>query len=290
MESSNTDSTWTSTAHQSSHRLTAGIILHVFVVSGFPELAWHPGDSFLMDLPPDIDLTGYQQSDQASRQLYFTPCNSPNHGVKSEQVIKFILRSGQLSSLISLPRFESLRARIRLVSSGIDFHAFNQNEPGGIEIAGGTGISPFLALHSSILYSGTSSSSRVLFWSLHVDDLALATYVLLQNYLPRELWQKITIFVTRGTSTITASTIKTKCQEFLSHLSLGSQNQIQFCCRRMTEQDIRLAQSTEQTSGAEQKTIYFCGSKSLQWQIKRWGAATAGRVLTIPIPERASQK
>ena len=290
MEDSNTDTTWTPVVHQSSHRLTATITWHVFRLSDLSDFVWRPGESFLMQLPSNIDLTGHQHSDPASRQLYFTPCNSPRHGTTGGQRIEFILRSGRLSSLIATPRFESLRAEICLVGSGFDLHPINRNDLQTIPIAGGTGISPFLALSSPTSDCEASNSRRILFWSLHVGDLALALYVLLNNYLPMEGWKMVTIFVTKGLDTITTSTVETQCRQIWSHLPSATQDQVQFCCRRMTEQDIQGVQKADEIAETEQTIIYFCGSKSLQWQIKRWVIGTTLKVLTIPIPESVGRK
>lgn len=242
-----------------------------------------------MQLPPDIDLMGHQHSDPASRQLYFTPCNSFSHTTAGEQMIEFVLRSGRLSSLVATPRFDSLRASISRVSNGFDLHEFNRNDWQIIAIAGGTGISPFLAL-SSIPVSGVPNSSRALFWSIHVRDFGLVVYVLQNSYLLVDEWKKVTIFVTTGTDTVTISSVEAKCGELRSRLPPGFQDRIEFCCRRMTEQDIRGTQNAEETVGINQTNIYFCGSKSLQWQAKRWGIATSAKVLTVSIPEIAILK
>jgi hypothetical protein len=290
MENSTTDMIGTSVVHQLSHRLSPAITWHVFQLSEHSTFAWSPGESILMQLPPDIDLTSHQHSDPISRQLYFTPCNSPGKGTVAEQKIEFILRKGRLSSLIATPRFNSLRASIYSVGRGFDLDASNRNNTQTIAIAGGTGISPFLAISRSAPASGDANSGRTLFWSLHVEDLALVKFVLENNYLPVDDWNEVIIFVTIGIDAIPVTSINNKCRELWSRLPSDIQDRIQFSCRRMTEQDMRDVHSVSKTADIEKTTVYFCGSKSLQWQVKRWGISTKTKVVTIPISEIPSHK
>jgi hypothetical protein len=290
MDNSSAHMIGASVVHQSSHRLTPAITWHVFYLSERSSFAWNPGESILMQLPPDIDLTARPLSDPASRQLYFTPCNSPSHGTTTAPRIEIILRNGRLSSLIATPRFNSLRASICSVGRGFDLDALNRDDTQTIAIAGGTGISPFLAISRSVPTSWDANSARSLLWSLHVGDLALVMYVLENNYLPVDGWNRVVIFVTIGTDTIAASSVEIKCRELWSRLPSDVQDRIQFSCRRMTEQDIRGVQSVSKITGIEKTTVYFCGSNSLRWQIKRWGIAMTTKVVTIPTPGIPGQK
>ena len=290
MENSTTDMIGTSVVHQSSHRLTPAITWHVFELSEHSAFAWTPGESILMQLPPDIDLTSHQHSDPTSRRLYFTPCNSPGEGTVAEQQIEFILRNGRLSSLIATPRFNSLRASICSAGRGFDLDAWNRNNTRTLAIAGGTGISPFLAISRSTTASQDANSGRTLFWSLHIQDLELVKFVLENSYLPVEDWNEVVIFVTTGIDAIPVTSINNKCRELWSRLPSDIQDRIQFSCHRMTEQDMRGAQSISKIAGVEKATVYFCGSKSLQWQVKRWGISMKTKVVTIPISEILSQK
>lgn len=282
MANSFADPLGTSVVHELSHRLTPAITWHVFHLFEQSGLAWAAGESLLMQLPPDIDLTANQHSDPTSRQLYFTPCNISSQCTAGVQKLEFILRNGRLSSLIGTPRFNGLQASIWSVGHGFDLQAWDRDDTQIIAIAGGTGISPFLAISQSLI---SANSERSLFWCLHVGDLSLVRYVLENNHLSVRDWEGVVIFVSVGTDTMTTYSVENTCRELWSHLPSNIQEKVEFRCRRMTEMDIRAVQSAPKTVSIENTTLYFCGSKSLQWQIKRWGVGINAKVVTIPNPD-----
>lgn len=122
-------------------------------------------------------------------------------------------------------------------------------------IAGGTGIAPFLTMQ------GVLSANMSLFWSVRSDDFGIVEFVLEENILCTEKWAAVTIFFTSGEESEGLLFEKPPNWWMEKLASLHEKySLLKLEKRRITQADI----------GSEVKTALFCGSKSLEWQIRTW--------------------
>lgn len=135
-------------------------------------------------------------------------------------------------------------------------------------IAGGTGIAPFLTM-------GAASMGRcTLCWSIRSDDFGAVEFVLQEQLLRVDQWEAVSIFVTSGEDAgglvveKPAMWWETQFAELWEKYS----GRLRLQKRRMGAED--LAVRYEKGLG-ETRTILFCGSKSLEWQIRMWFMGTA---------------
>jgi hypothetical protein len=277
--------------HESSHRLTQTITWHRFRQSQSLCLTWKPGQSLSVRLPEDIDLVG-QMLDKESRTLQLTPCNysdvlrQSQRTIEGEAFVDFVSRDGRISSLIGMPRFEALQAEIVGVWGGFDLEEFSHGNI--IAIAGGTGISPFLALSSDPI-ADVACENRILFWSLHIDDLQFVEYVLAKGSLSLSRWREVRIFLTTGPTGIRPPSAVAKSDQIMNNFmnrddeaseEKGARTKLEFFQRRVNARDLDNASATGQHKDSP-KIIYVCGSKSLQWQIKSWNLSIKAKIVTI---------
>jgi hypothetical protein len=226
---------------------------------------------------------------------------------KDEDEIEVITRNGFMTFLISLPRFTSLCAQVTGVRGGFDLralHGIRGQEGTPTAVAGGTGICVFLSLSTSIGLS--SMPPLLLLWSIHINDWGLVRLLLddqQHRYLDPAKWKAIKIFLTRGSrgndiadyiplhrlNTISreCEALSTRAQERARvHLDCDSRRDpvVSFHFRHMTSGDFVVGNDkhTHQSTGlngpgASPPSILFCGSRSLEWQVKMWAMTMSPR-------------
>lgn len=293
--------------HLASHRLTQNISLHKFRLDTTNKLRWKASQSLELVLPDDFDLIlGSRNLSPELRHLTLTPCNAPralkyditesderstsqelpSTSSGNEDEIEVITRNGFITSLIGLPRFKSLRARVVNASGGFQLPSLggNKERDEGLTtaVAGGTGICVFLSLSAS--FSLRSTLPSVLLWSIHIDDFGLVEYLLQHHYLDPARWRAIRIFLTRGgegvdfTSFQTCDNASKKCEVLRAQVETRAAGRpvLSFHFRRMASEDLKVGHEQlpgrGETNGQEQCSsfILFCGSRSLEWQVKMW--------------------
>ncbi|TPX08111.1 uncharacterized protein E0L32_010178 [Thyridium curvatum] len=254
-------------AHVSSHRMTSSISLHTF--SAPVQLPIRPTQHVVIQFPPDLDPIGGAHSlKEDDRRLQFTPCRisvEPMQGTAdgARTTLAFFSRNGRVTSLIGLPRPQGLGAQLVEVGGGFSEEVL-ESPAQTIAVAGGTGISCFLSLESSNLGEDAATMRRILAWSIRGEDFPLVEYVLQNGMLDIELWD-VKIFVTAGEDPggLVGGKPETVWKDRFNSIKQNFQG-VEFACRRMEKSDIF------EDSADKKALVLFCGSKSLQWQIKMW--------------------
>ncbi|EPE02452.1 hypothetical protein F503_00720 [Ophiostoma piceae UAMH 11346] len=251
--------------HQTSHRVTANISYHSFSVStdgtsSCPALGkpWlRACQNATLQFPRDLDpVAGLSEEE---RRCTFTPCAG---GTNRNDGLAILTRNGRITGLLGLPRpYRTLTAEVVDVGGGFPESVIESiHRTGAICIAGGTGIAPFMTM------GGAIAAKLHLLWSVGSDDFGFVEFVLEKQLLRVEQWSRITVFVTSGEDAggrvvkkpATLWTDKFSSLRF-TYPGLGLEK------RRTTQGDMV----------PEVKAVLFCGSKSLEWQIRMWTMGTA---------------
>ncbi|KAK4088919.1 hypothetical protein Purlil1_6772 [Purpureocillium lilacinum] len=253
---------------ESALRLTPYTSVHTFSVSkdSISLRKLRPSQSITLQFPPDLDpIYGQTAFDEHDRQLTFTICNL-QHGARPRASVSVLVRNGRITSLLGLPRRHGpLTAAV--VGIGGGFPADVIDGDGRLTcVAGGIGIAAFPYMGSCSEWKRRAS----LLWSINHEELPVVRYLLRSNWLNHNEWLSIRIFVTgrdwlegdreslEGAGTPQGNQLET----------LNSQDNVhvEFLQRRMRRED--LDQGVKQV--ADSVAILFCGSKSLEWQVRMW--------------------
>lgn len=289
--------------HKSTSHLTQTIQLHTFLFRPSSSLRWSPSQHLELQFPSDMDLIGGRVAlDDERRRLFLTPCrfrylsssssdevhDADNSGASNGLVeVQFITRTGSLTSQIGLPRFRALEAAVLGYGGGFPIGVTSNSNESVVGVAGGVGICAFIPMSSvsagehAARCQGERSgdyanyiAARVLFWTLHIDDWEFVRHSIESGQLELSARSRVHVFLTSGTETNTQARVERVTESAKS--LLGGNEKLEIHFGRMTAGDlgrtidskISAAQSRLQTTQA--KTILFCGSKALEWQIKLW--------------------
>jgi hypothetical protein len=267
--------TWTL---ESSHRLTPGISLHTFsrtttgdLHHGNTNINILPTQKITLQFPPDLDpIAGSHNLSEQDRRLDFTPCHLEHDSSGTTTSFSFLSGNGRITGLIGLPRPQGQLA-VKQVDSGGGFpEELAASSHPTICIAGGTGIAPFLTLPSEETWKASNSSRPSLVCSIRGDDFSIIEFFLEKKMLKPEDWAQVWIHVTSGEDIDglpagkSENWWKTRFENVLQQFP----GPIQFSLGRLTEENLAsLLQGSNK--------ILFCGSKSLEWQIKMWSLGKA---------------
>ncbi|KAH0835986.1 hypothetical protein FOPE_04411 [Fonsecaea pedrosoi] len=216
-----------------------------------------------------------------------------------DEAVVFITRNGSVTGLLGLPRFRSLTVQVVGVGGGFTSEHLSTctlspppPPPSGLVcVAGGIGICAFLPSPLSPCDRDDTRTRmrRALLWSLHADDIDLVSHLLQQGLLDPCQWTTMRIFLTSGAEAFEQKSVVSlgpKCDDIAVRVrrSGPSAATLSFTFGRMTIDDLSSAAVAEDgghekgettkdallanTAGAP--TILFCGSKSLEWQVKMW--------------------
>ncbi|KAL1898457.1 hypothetical protein Sste5346_003360 [Sporothrix stenoceras] len=251
-------------AHTSSRRVTAGISFHSFgheatkTEEAPASQRWlRPTQNVTLQFPTDLDPAGGKHGlSETERRCTFTPCAATRDG------LSILTRNGRITGLLGLPRpYQTLAAEVVDVGGGFSEDALSQSS---VCIAGGTGIAPFLTMDAT--------SSKTLCWSTRSDDFGAVEFALKETLIRPDEWLFVSIFVTSGEDAggLVAEKPAAWWEETFKTLKSTYAGNINFYKRRIATDDLVV----EKTKG--DLTILFCGSKSLEWQIRMWtmGQAT----------------
>ncbi|KAH6876333.1 hypothetical protein B0T10DRAFT_197893 [Thelonectria olida] len=267
--------TWTL---ESSHRLTPGISLHTFSRTKTGDL--HHGDitinilptqTITLQFPPDLDpIAGSHNLSEQDRRLDFTPCHLEHDSSGTTTSFSFLSGNGRVTGLIGLPRPQGQLA-VKQVDSGGGFpEELTVSSQAAICIAGGTGIAPFLTLPSKQAWKTSNGSRSSLVCSIRGHDFPIIEFFLERKMLRPEDWARVFIHVTPGEDVdgLPAGRSESWWKMRFEHVVQQFPGPVQFSIGRLTEE---LLASMLQ----ESKDILFCGSKSLEWQVKMWSLGKA---------------
>ncbi|ERT02423.1 uncharacterized protein SPSK_10649 [Sporothrix schenckii 1099-18] len=259
--------------HTSSRRVTAAIGFHSFAKqpppaghesslsssSSPPERWLRPTQNVTLQFPADLDPTaGTHGLSGADRRCTLTPCAATRDDVS------ILTRNGRITGLLGLPRpYQTLTADVVGVGGGFAV-AVLADATRCLCVAGGTGVAPFLTMP----HTGTKS----LCWSLRSDDFGAVAFVLREALLRPDEWSSVSVFVTSGEDAggLVAEKPAAWWAATFATLRETYPGNLHFAKRRMASEDV----ASEETTG--NRTVLFCGSKSLEWQIRMWtmGQAT----------------
>ncbi|CAK7218117.1 hypothetical protein SBRCBS47491_003398 [Sporothrix bragantina] len=263
--------------HRTSRRVTASISFHSFCTSpdpdhpsSSPESAplsqrWlRPTQNVTLQFSEDLDpAKGKHGMSVADRRCTFTPC------CQDRDTLEILTRNGRVTGLLGLPRpYQTLTAEVVEVGGGFSPEVLAD---ASVCIAGGTGIAPFLTMRGS-----SHSRSKKLCWSLRSDDFGAVEFALKEGLLQAEDWVEVAIFVTSGEDGAGVVVEKPASWWETTFATLRQANpsgRLSFAKRRMAAEDIFVEGGEEP---GQKQTILFCGSKSLEWQIRIWAMMFAG--------------
>ncbi|CAK7229161.1 hypothetical protein SCUCBS95973_007126 [Sporothrix curviconia] len=268
--------------HRTSRRVTASISFHCFWFVTSPDHDSDPGhassppllqrwlrptQNVTLQFPADLDPAGGKHGmSVADRRCTFTPCR----GDSSQ--IDILTRNGRVTGLLGLPRpYQTLTAEVLEVGGGFSAAAL---AAASVCIAGGTGIAPFLTMGAS--EAGTRAKG--LCWSVRSDDFGAVEFALQEQLLRAEDWAGVSIFVTSGEDGVGVVAEKPAAWWETTLTTLQEAHparNLSFARRRMAAADIAVDVGEDGQSG-QNKTILFCGSKSLEWQVRMWAMMAVG--------------
>lgn len=248
---------------ESSRRLSSRISLHVFFTSAGCLDLFQPSGHIELQFPPDLDPTyGSGLSTESNRLLSFTPCHLRDDAPGTGHRISILTRNGRVTQLLGLPRLNGpLTAEVAGVGGGFSQQALKNYEKTTC-IASATGIAPFLALACQ----DRRTRDAHLLCTLNGNDFEAIEFVLNSRMLVPEDWLAVGFFLTVGSEAPGLIAGKTVDWWEAKLAGLGKQlrDKVYFSCRRMTKKDIHAT-----VSGSEHKVL-FCGSKTLEWQVRMW--------------------
>ncbi|KAH8684113.1 hypothetical protein BGZ61DRAFT_534786 [Ilyonectria robusta] len=260
---------------QSSHRLTPRVSLHTFARSG--QLGRNtnirPSGKVSLQFPPDLDpIAGSHSLGEEDRRLDFTPCRFEHDASGNLCSFAFLASNGRVAGLIGLPRPQGqLTARLVDVGNGFpdDVLALNDVK---VYVAGGTGIACFLSLVSGRSRQDTSQGMKsTLICSIRGDDFQIIDFFLEKQILNPHDWSCVRLFITSGDDVdgLTAGKPAHWWQAHFGSLRQQFPGPLEFCLGRMSQKDLDPFLTEAFTN------VLFCGSKSLEWQIKMWSLGRA---------------
>ncbi|CAK7240555.1 MAG: hypothetical protein STHCBS139747_001998 [Sporothrix thermara] len=226
-----------------------------------------PTQNVTLQFPEDLDPTGGKHGmSVADRRCTFTPCHVDDQGQLS-----ILTRNGRVTGLLGLPRpYQTLTAEVIGVGGGFPPEML-ANARSSVCIAGGTGIAPFLTMPDY----GASRKAK-LCWSVRSDDFGAIEFVLQEGLLRAEDWAEVCVFVTSGedgTGVVAQKPAAWWQATFTALREVHPAGRLSFEKRRMNECD-PVVEGGE-TSDSK-KSVFFCGSKSLEWQVRMWAMMSSG--------------
>lgn len=254
---------------ESSHRLSPSISLHTFSV---PKRAtfltsYQPSQNVTLQFPDDLDLIyGSKSLKEEDRCLTFTPCQLSEALGAGYLAMSVIARNGRVTGLLGIPRPHG-RLTAKIVDTGGGFSTLNIDNIGFATcIAGGTGIAPFLAMTNARWGTNGRLGRVSLIWSINGNDFPLVEYLIREKILQSIHWLSVAIFVTAGDEVdgLVAGKTEGWWAKKISELRLEIDPSIQTRLRRMEKDDV------DSTILNSDHQVLFCGSKSLEWQVRMW--------------------
>ncbi|CAM1501197.1 Fc.00g103590.m01.CDS01 [Cosmosporella sp. VM-42] len=260
---------------QSSHRLAPRISLHTF---SFPNTLGlqrqiRPSQHVSLQFPPDLDsIAGSHNFNDQDRRLDFTPCYFEYDPFGDLRSFAFLAGNGRVTGLLGLPRPQGqLTAQLVDVGKGFSEEIL-ENTTSLACIAGGTGIAPFLALASAPEWKqGAESASSNFTWSIRGDDFAIVEFFLDVGILQPKDWSSVYIFITSGedVGNLPAGKPESWWQNRIRNLQDRFSGPLHFRLGRIDKEHV----DTLVPLGGG--SVFFCGSKSLEWQVKMWSLGAA---------------
>ncbi|CAH0057901.1 unnamed protein product [Clonostachys solani] len=254
---------------ESSHRLSPSISLHTFSVPKRANFlaSFQPSQNVTLQFPDDLDLIyGSKSLKEEDRCLTFTPCQLSEPPDADYLAMSVITRNGRVTGLLGIPRPHG-RLTAKLVGTGGGFPTPNTEYIGSTTcIAGGTGIAPFLAM-ANARWGANGCPGRVsLIWSINGNDFPLVEYLIREKILQSIDWLSVTIFATPGDEVdgLVAGKTEDWWAKKINDLPVEIDSSIHARCRRMEKEDLDRAISNSDHQ------VLFCGSKSLEWQVRMW--------------------
>lgn len=249
---------------ESSQRLSPGITLHTFNIPSNFHGSIRPSGHVDFQFPPDLDLIyGDRGFSDTDRLLSFTPCCAQYDESHKSLRLFILTRNGRLTQLISAPRIQGPLVADFLGSAGGFTSSALQDSQRALCIASGTGVAPFISLGE---VQGRTREAHLL-CTLNGADFPAIEHLLEHNMLVSSNWGSVGIFITTGDDSsglVAGKPMDWWERKIASMKSSCSGQKISFHCRRMSQIDI------EGILNARQCSVLFCGSKTLEWQIKMW--------------------
>ena len=215
------------------------------------------GQYITLQFPPDLDpIGGSRTLSDADRKLSFTPCKVCHGGGSTR--ISFLAKNGRVTGLIGLPRPNGpLTSMLLEVGGGFSRKALSAERMACV--AGGTGIACFAAM------GHRKTGLGLLIHSIGAEEFDLFLALLDSNVLQPDAWTTIHVFITPGLNQYGGRS----AQWWPNRLAnLHYPANIHFALGRMSESEFQCLRSAADT-------ILFCGSRSLEWQIKMWAMKDA---------------
>lgn len=256
-----------------SQRLSPSISLHTFSVSRYHKLlqSFRASQHIIVQLPPELDpIYGSRALSDEDRLLSFTPCQVRKSASTGEVLISFLASNGRVTGLLGLPRPQGpLTARLTDASGGFPLDVVKS--PAKLTcVAGGTGLSPFLAMATAEAWKdrGGHSSARLL-CSVNVNNVRVIQHLVESKILDIAAWADVQVFVTCGHGNgddnwSLDSQVKALQESGNRQVHEHGTGRMDVRPGRMSEADI-INTVTDSKRG-----VLFCGSKSLEWQVKMW--------------------
>ncbi|KAH7121883.1 hypothetical protein B0J13DRAFT_567415 [Dactylonectria estremocensis] len=259
------ESLWTL---QSSHNLTPRISLHTLTrnrLSNNDRI--RSSGKVTLQFAPDLDpIAGSRNLSEDDRRLDFTPCHLERDAAGNLSTFAFLAGNGRVAGLIGLPRPQGqLTARLVSVGDGFPTKVL-ESERVKTCIAGGTGIACFLSLASGQSSDTSEGHKSSLICSIRGDDFPIIEFLLDKKMLDPSDWSHIRIFVTPGDDVdgLTAGKPESWWTFHLESIRKRFPGRLGFSLGRMTKKHMDLVLAERESD------VLFCGSKSLEWQVKMW--------------------
>ncbi|KAH7121422.1 hypothetical protein EDB81DRAFT_813925 [Dactylonectria macrodidyma] len=260
------ESSWTL---QSSHSLTPRISLHTLTRSSYSgNVNIPPSGKVTLQFASDLDsIAGSHNLSDQDRRLDFTPCHFERDASGILSAFAFLASNGRVAGLIGLPRPQGqLTAKLIDVGDGFPSSVLISGRVKTC-IAGGTGIACFLSLASGKSLPDTNGGNKSkLICSIRGDDFPIIEFFLEKQMLNLVDWSFIRIFVTSGDDVdgLTAGKPESWWTTHFESLRKRLPGPLEFSLGRMTQEHM------DQFLAEESTDVLFCGSKSLEWQVKMW--------------------
>lgn len=261
-----------------SHRITPSTSMHQFVLTSDQSTALNirPSQHITLQFHADFDpILGGQGLAEDHRRLSFTPCDIEVNQDGLVKAITLMTTNGRVSGLMGLPRPDGpLKADIVDVGGGFTPESLAQMDEGAVCVAGGTGVACFLARAAAKRrHRHEPYLPPRLCWSIRQEDFKVVQHLLESGALSPDDWSALQIFVTNGAGTPGSGAVGRGVREWMD---TAAPKGVGFFTRRMTLEDISPGMDGQ---GAN---VFFCGSKSLEWQVKMWCLNSATVHCTAP--------
>jgi hypothetical protein len=248
---------------KSSRRLSVGMALHIFSAPCECLESLPVSGHMRLELPENLDpMTGAQKTSHSHRLVTFTPCHIRETDTEGLKTISVLARHGRISQLLGLPRLNApLTANIIGVGGGFPADALACTGR-RVCVASGAGLAPFL----SLACTDDRTRNSPLICTINGSDFDAIEHLIASKILAAENWLSVVIFLTPGVemSGLIAGKTSQWWKEKLATLQASLTGFVRFECRRIVKDDLMsyIVDSKDK--------VLFCGSKSLEWQVKMW--------------------